>query len=165
VTLNRETKLERQRLATKKTKEKIAFGLCKQAIYCGRPQIGKSIFCLDHWIQSISRGYTNKKNRLEPLDKKMVKSIWEEQKGLCKVTGAVLIPGDTATLDHIIPVSRGGQGTKNNLRFVHSGVNAFKKTLSEEDFASLILNIGPSLLEWSRNYFNPEATIYLFQGN
>lgn len=141
-------------ISQKKTKAKIPEGLCKQAISCKKPVIGESIFCLKHWIASISRAYKNNKNRQEKIDKLVVLEIWNEQKGLCSITGVPLVPGKNTSLDHIIPVSKGGTNNKSNLRFVHSAINLFKRDNEEQEFKEMILDLAPKLINWASKVGN-----------
>lgn len=128
----REEHLKKQRLAVKKIRDKIPEGLCKVALHCKQPQVGKSKYCLAHWLTSISRSYDGRKdNRCVPIDADVVKSLWQAQKGLCALTGLPLVPGETASIDHIKAISSGGTHERANLRFVHKSLNSLKGVLSE----------------------------------
>ena len=51
----------------------------------------------------------------------------------CELSGAKLTP-DTFSLDHIIPLARGGSHNASNIQFVHPVINAMKGTLSMQEF-------------------------------
>ena len=51
----------------------------------------------------------------------------------CALSGVELQP-DTASLDHVIPVSQGGGHDVGNLQVLHKDINRMKGTLSHEDF-------------------------------
>lgn len=67
---------------------------------------------------------------VERLMKKMHEQDWR-----CALSGVDLtsIPQDTQ-LDHIVPISQGGQHTMDNVQFVHRVVNAMKRTMNEKTF-------------------------------
>jgi hypothetical protein len=59
----------------------------------------------------------------------------EEQGFRCKLSG-VLITTGTASLDHLVPVSKGGAHTNDNVAWVHSEINRMKGQLSLEEFVA-----------------------------
>lgn len=119
--------LERLR---RKYHERIANGQCE---VCGEPAITR-IFCREHWFKNIGRSHSLTK-RNGGLG--MIAQLWEEQQGRCAVTGDILTPGVDASLDHIIPVSRGGPSTKTNLRWVLLEINHCKWDLTHEEFVQV----------------------------
>ena len=161
----RKLHLKRQVEATQNTLAKIPEGVCKAAIKCGQPQAGESKFCIKHWVKNVCRPYYHRKNKRGWVDADTALDIWNNQKGCCAVTGLPLVPGSTATLDHRIPVSKGGTNSRENLQFVHSAVNAFKWDNYEQDFREMILEVAPDLLVWANKYSDPNNITYLFQGN
>lgn len=88
------------------------------------------LFCFDHWLKNVgnAHGLGNKKGIA------LLKQLWEEQGGRCAVTGEPLIPGATASIDHAIPKSRGGDSRKENLRWVLLQVNHIKWDMTHEEF-------------------------------
>jgi len=142
-----------------KFRNKIPSGKCVAALYCKKEQAGKSKYCLEHWIRSIARKYSENKNRQENFDTSALLSLWQKQNGCCAITGIPLIPGSTATIDHILPVSKGGTNEITNLRFVHYAVNLFKKDSTDGELVNKIVELAPKLLEWA----TPKIE-YLFQG-
>jgi len=63
--------------------------------------------------------------------RKLRKSRWWQQKlaiGVCYYCGRVFEPGDL-TMDHIVPLARGGRSTKDNLVACCKECNNRKKTL------------------------------------
>ena len=87
-------------------------------------------YCLPHWFAMIgrARGLTGKNGGLT-----LIRRIWDEQGGICDVTGDHLVPGVNASLDHRIPVSRGGDCSRENLRWIVKMANYIKSDSSEED--------------------------------
>ena len=49
------------------------------------------------------------------------------------MSGAKLNP-DMFSLDHIVPLARGGSHDASNIQFVHPVINAMKGTLSVQEF-------------------------------
>jgi hypothetical protein len=66
--------------------------------------------------------------------KKTVKAILVAQGYRCYLTGLELTP-ETAALDHIIPVSKGGHPTDaRNGGFIHDAVNKMKGSMDLDEF-------------------------------
>ena len=65
----------------------------------------------------------------------LVKLI-EQQEYRCKYSGIELTP-DAASLDHIVPVSKGGEHVVSNVAWVHHEINRMKGQLSVEEFIAL----------------------------
>lgn len=60
----------------------------------------------------------------------------ESQAYLCAISGWSLTP-ETASLDHITPVSRGGElKAIANVQIVHTVINRMKGTMTNEEFIS-----------------------------
>jgi 5-methylcytosine-specific restriction endonuclease McrA len=54
----------------------------------------------------------------------------------CAMTGRPLMP-NTASLDHIVPVRRGGEHVIENAQVLHKDVNRAKTTMTNEEFIQL----------------------------
>lgn len=109
---------------------RVKSGVC---VKCKRPATAGG-FCFEHWVRNISSRYRlNKANGGIP----MLIELWNEQKGRCAVTGVELIPGVNASLDHIIPVSKGGGHTKANLRWVLVSINLAKADMTDKEFVEM----------------------------
>lgn len=67
---------------------------------------------------------------------KMILKLIEGQSYQCALSGRKLTP-ETASLDHIVPLSRGGEHSIENLWVVDVQVNAAKGTLTTEEFQAL----------------------------
>jgi len=62
--------------------------------------------------------------------------IAKKQKLLCALTGDKLT-NETISIDHIIPKSKGGSNSPENIRLVHKDANLARRALSDKDFLSL----------------------------
>lgn len=62
--------------------------------------------------------------------------LWKKQRGRCVLTGDKL-SRETASLDHTVPISRGGAGTVDNLQWVTYEVNMAKHAMTNEEFRAL----------------------------
>ena len=58
----------------------------------------------------------------------------------CAISGRTLTP-ETASLDHIVPLGRGGEHTLANIWIVNHQVNLAKGTLSVEEFVSMCCDV------------------------
>lgn len=107
--------------------------LAGQCVFCKEAACAGA-FCLHHWFKNIGSAYKlNKKNGGIEL----LKQVWDEQQGRCAVTGLALIPGHNASLDHIVPVSKGGVTSRGNLRWVLFEINRAKADMSHDQFVEL----------------------------
>ena len=71
-------------------------------------------------------------------------SILEHQGFKCNLTGTHLTP-ETASIDHIIPLSKGGSHTKGNAQIILSSVNQAKGTMTQEEFIAMCRQV----VEWA----------------
>ena len=71
---------------------------------------------------------------------KMILQLIESQEYLCALSGRRLTP-ETASIDHIVPMSRGGDHDISNLWVVDHHVNSAKGTMTVEEFVSLCRDV------------------------
>lgn len=114
--------------------ERIARGQCP----CCSNSAEVGIFCFSHWLKNVgtSHGLGNKRGIA------LLRALWQEQQGRCAVTGAVLHPGSTASLDHVVPKSRGGSNEKSNLRWVLLRINQCKWDMTHEEFVLMCRTVA-----------------------
>jgi hypothetical protein len=121
--------LEKQRASTRRCyNERAQRGQC---VFCPkRATVG--MFCRGHWFKNVGvpHGLGNKKGQA------LLQQLWEDQQGCCAVTGQAMSPGSTASLDHIIPKSRGGLSEKGNLRWVLLRINQMKWDMTHDEFVA-----------------------------
>lgn len=72
-----------------------------------------------------------------------LEGLWNRQGGICALTGRSLTLAE-ADIDHIIPKSRGGTTTIDNLRWVWSRANEAKGNMLDEEFLSFCHQVA----EW-----------------
>lgn len=75
------------------------------------------------------------KKQLQINREQLVKLI-EDQEYRCKLSGIELTP-QTASLDHTVPVSMGGEHVVSNVAWVHTEINRMKGQMSVEEFVSM----------------------------
>jgi hypothetical protein len=80
--------------------------------------------------------------KIKPFD---LWKIFKRQNMRCVLTGRKLTR-DTISLDHIIPISRGGTNNLDNLRFVHIHANLFKLDMNDGDLLQLAKDIVNTML-------------------
>jgi 5-methylcytosine-specific restriction protein A len=76
--------------------------------------------------------------------RKLRQSRWWQQKlanGTCYYCGKVFKPGDL-TMDHIVPLARGGRSTKDNLVACCKECNTRKKTLLPMEWEEYMRNLN-----------------------
>jgi len=67
---------------------------------------------------------------------KSVMCLLEHQHYRCALTGRWLTP-ETAALDHIMPIRRGGEHVIENTQVLHKDVNRAKGSLTSEEFRAM----------------------------
>lgn len=69
-----------------------------------------------------------------------LREMLDKQAFKCAMSGRELTP-QTASIDHIVPVARGGLNVMENVHVVHSEVNQAKRAMPIEDFVSMCQEI------------------------
>jgi len=106
-------------------------GLCSK---CGKhPTINASTYCEICTLKVAAQSNLGSTKRYEEL-----KVLFIKQKCRCPYTGILLKIGTDASLDHIIPVSKGGSNDLDNLQWVHKWVNLAKSDYSDAEFRDFI---------------------------
>ena len=85
--------------------------------------------CLDCWVQTLCSKRLHSKK-----DWKSLKELLLSQNFICAISGKVLIPGVNASIDHIVPVSKGGGDSVLNLQWVDLQINMMKSNLLHDEF-------------------------------
>jgi 5-methylcytosine-specific restriction endonuclease McrA len=75
--------------------------------------------------------------------------IWESQNGNCAITGLPMEPGETASLDHVIPIKRNGNHARANLRFIHLAINRMKGDMTDDELREFLKDVLPRLEAWT----------------
>lgn len=102
----------------------------KNCVYCGKlPSLTKVNSCKLCFFKNLSANHFRSRSRYQELI-----NLFDSQNGLCAITGFELILGDNASLDHILPLSKGGTHDISNLRFVHLWINFVKLDKLDEEF-------------------------------
>lgn len=76
----------------------------------------------------------------ERISPKKIRLLIESQGYRCALTGRPLTP-DVATLDHIVPLARGGEHSISNLQVLHKDANVAKAALDQDDFIRLCRDV------------------------
>lgn len=143
-------RLEQQKKSQKEFYEKLqlrsAQGLCGYSPNCNEPPVGVQRFCLYHWCRGVLMAHGK---RVSCAAEDLI-SLWNKQGGKCAITKVKIIPGDTAELDHIVSIYSGGNGSIENLRYVHGAFNRFKSHMTDPEVQALILELCPNLIEWAK---------------
>lgn len=102
---------------------------------CHEPATVK-MYCEKHWYIIIARA-TLKNSKMASA----LKELLEKQNYSCALTGRALQIGINASIDHIVPTSKGGSHSIENLQWVDLNVNYSKTDLLQEEFIQLAREI------------------------
>lgn len=90
------------------------------------------------------RFFWSKAHRLVPtLPAKALATLWKSQRGICALTGVRL--DRSANLDHIVPKSRGGSDSIENLRWVSFPANMLKRDLLDTELLTIAQHVVNTL--------------------
>ncbi len=106
-------------------------------VLCGKKPLENLMTCFDCWLSQIGHTNHSKRRIWKKNQRKILKIIWKQQNGKCIYTGEKLIPGINASLDHIIPTSRGGADSLDNVHFTTKTVNQIKSNLTHKEFLNI----------------------------
>lgn len=95
---------------------------------CGKPALSKSKLCEEHWFKQII-----KNRKLYNVPWTDLKLLLEKQSYKCAYTKIPLTLGDNASLDHIIPISKGGKNILSNLQWVDLRINFMKTNMTHKE--------------------------------
>lgn len=79
--------------------------------------------------------------KIETIKSRDVLDLLERQAYVCPLTGRKLTP-ETASLDHIVPLARGGDHAIENIWIVDCQANTAKGTLFMEEFVQLCREVA-----------------------
>jgi len=115
-------------------KKRHAAGLCAG---CGkRLLLIRNRVCEPCWFKEVALRWTGSQKN-GPI----LMTIFKRQCGRCIYTGENLVLGETASLDHVVPRSRGGSSEPENLQWVGKRINEMKGNLIHEEFLKIISDI------------------------
>lgn len=129
-------RIRKQREANRKSskKRRARFRVAGLCIVCGAESLPDSgQYCLLHWATIIG----NASGHYDLAFGRMLLDKLEAQGYCCAVTGDLLIPARNASIDHIIPKSKGGTlDDPDNLQWVTSSVNFAKRCFLPSEFVA-----------------------------
>lgn len=93
-----------------------------------------------HFFRLTAQNLRGRAN--DPLSAKKadISRLWKKQRGRCALTGRKLVR-ETAVLDHIVPLVKGGGSSIDNLQWLHKDANYAKRDLLEVTFLQLCREI------------------------
>lgn len=96
-----------------------------------------------HYFKHISKVHNKRSGGyvLRPME---LWGLLKRQRMLCGLTGRRL-NRDNISLDHIVPLSKGGSNEPSNLRFVHIDANTFKMDMDDNGLLELAKDIVKTL--------------------
>lgn len=125
----------RERLSQRK-----ASGLCVRCGYGAKATVG--VMCRRCWFKKMAADCANARGPANDVLADGLETLWEKQRGLCALTGVEIVPGETASLDHILPRSRGGTDDLKNLQWVEFHINIAKRDLTPTEFVQLCRRVA-----------------------
>lgn len=118
---------KRRSAASIRKSRKASSGIC---FVCRQPKMQASRYCKAHWLDNTLRRYGFGRHQHDAMWAKL-----EAQEFRCYYSGVSLVPGVNASLDHLIPRSRGGDPTdEENCVWCDRLMNSFKNDLTEAEF-------------------------------
>jgi hypothetical protein len=122
--------LERERQARLRRAE---LGLCR---HCKAPAtVGR--VCFKHWLCVVAFNHLGTRRGWRTLQ-----DLWVKQGARCAYTGEALVPGEGASLDHIVPFSKGGSFSADNVQWVSYRVNRMKTDMTHAEFIRMCVTIA-----------------------
>lgn len=100
------------------------------------------IMCERCWFRKMAGDNLGMRGERNRPGAEQLKHLFDLQGGLCALTGDVLRPGSNASLDHIVPRSRGGSDELTNLRWTTFHANVAKRDLTDEEFKTLCRKVS-----------------------
>jgi len=86
------------------------------------------------------RQYDSGSESQRNVSSKELLQLIEMQDYRCALTGRELTP-ETAHVDHVVPLSRGGSHGIENLQVLHADVNTAKSTLTQDEFLAMCRDV------------------------
>lgn len=123
--------LGRTRDRVQRIKDAGVCGSCRQ-----RPAIASRLSCDTCFLKRTAWSCLGDRSRWEEI-------LWlfNSQNGICALTGAKMILGVSVSLDHIVPVSRGGTNDLSNLRWTTWAANKAKNNMLDKEFVELCVRV------------------------
>ncbi len=84
------------------------------------------------------------RKRADTITPRQIRELIDAQQYRCALTGEPLTP-KTAVLDHIVPLSRGGEHSLENAQVVADWVNKAKGSMTQEEFIEMCLAVASKL--------------------
>lgn len=106
-------------------------GLCR---LCGRDRLGTASLCRPHYAGALTKRYGVKRRDALALVQRL-----ESDGFLCAYTGWAIVPGETASLDHVVPRSIAPERNCDpaNLVWCHADINRMKGDMTGEQFLAV----------------------------
>jgi hypothetical protein len=117
------------------TAQRKASGSC---IRCGKENLAVAAqMCLKCWFKKMASDCLRARGADVHTKAAQLEELWAQQSGRCAITGETLVPGVNASLDHILPKSRGGSDDVKNTQWVEFHINRAKGDLTHTEFLRL----------------------------
>jgi hypothetical protein len=75
------------------------------------------------------------------MNKKLLMEMLKQQDFRCALSGRELSP-DTASIDHIMPLSRGGKHCPTNAQIIDLDVNQAKRNMTNDEFIEMCCDVA-----------------------
>lgn len=85
--------------------------------------------CEECWFRTFGKSAVG-----SSLAWKSLREMFYTQQEKCRYSGETLLPGVNASLDHIVPISRGGPRLLSNVQWTTFAINKLKDNLMESEF-------------------------------
>ena len=120
-------------IAKNKRLNNIKKGLCSK---CNNNPLPKIQLCEICFYKSASYNFCKTNTKWILFRDLLIKQNYR-----CAITGEILTPGDNCSLDHILPISLGGNDDINNCQWVSKSINFWKLNRSHEQVQIDLYNL------------------------
>lgn len=110
----------------------------KICVTCDKnPALESCLRCEKCWLKYSARRNTGSIENWQHIKELLIKQNYK-----CPYTNKELVLGLNASMDHIVPKSRGGANSLDNLQWVDKKVNSIKLDMTHDEFIELCTNIA-----------------------
>ncbi len=125
-----------------------------------RPAVAGAV-CEECWFRRKGWGASGRRRHSGRIPWQQLRDLFYVQGGKCAYTGEPLVIGVNASLDHRVPISRGGTHTIENVQWVSMRINFMKTEMTHDEFiatcARVVTNNASGTMVRDLSYDGPST--------